>query len=136
MAVPTASLAPAACEYLADVGVAAVASDTAACDVAAKDGKIIAGHGHSRYFLPRGILIVEGLRHLADVPSSGLMVVLPLKINGGTGSPVRVSCSSPMRRSIRAAVVCTDGPGVGDSGGERVSECLYLTLGGEHHRVQ
>jgi kynurenine formamidase len=83
-------LSPEACEYLADVGVTAVASDTAACDVAAKDGEIVAGHGHSQYFLPRGILIVEGLRHLADVPTSGLMVALPLKINGGTGSPIRV----------------------------------------------
>lgn len=83
-------LSPEACEYLASVGVSAVASDTAACDVAAKDGAILAGHGHSEYFLPRGILIVEGLRHLADVPSSGLMVALPLKINGGTGSPIRV----------------------------------------------
>jgi kynurenine formamidase len=61
MAIRTASLAPEACEYLADVGVAAVASETAACDVAAKDGEIVAGHGHSQYFLPRGILIVEAL---------------------------------------------------------------------------
>jgi arylformamidase len=79
-----------ACRYLADAGVAAVASDTAACDNAVIDGEMGAGHGHSTWFLPRGILIVEGLRGLAEVPATGLFLALPLKIKGGTGSPLRV----------------------------------------------
>jgi kynurenine formamidase len=83
-------LAEDACQLLVDAGVAAVASDTAACDVAARDGEVIAGHGHASAFLPRGILIVEGLQGLASVPATGLFLALPLKIAGGTGSPLRV----------------------------------------------
>jgi kynurenine formamidase len=83
-------LAEDACAMLLQRGVVAVASDTAACDVAARDGEILAGHGHASAFLPNGVLIVEGLRGLANVPDSGLFLALPLKIQGGTGSPVRV----------------------------------------------
>lgn len=79
-----------ACEYLADLGVAAVACDTAACDVAAVDTEMSGAHGHTSAFLPRGILIVEGLNGLARVPATGLFLALPLKIADGTGSPVRV----------------------------------------------
>jgi kynurenine formamidase len=79
-----------ACQLLVDAGVVAVASDTAACDVAARDGEVVSGHGHASAFLPNGILIVEGLRGLAEIPSSGLFVGVPLKIARGTGSPMRV----------------------------------------------
>jgi len=79
-----------ACEYLATAGISAVASDTAACDVACRDGEILAGHGHAKHFLPKGILIAEGLRGLSNVPTTGLFLAIPLKIAGGTGSPVRV----------------------------------------------
>jgi len=79
-----------ACALLLDAGIVAVASDTAACDVAVRDGEVLSGHGHVAAFLPNGILILEGLHGLADVPATGLLVALPLKIQGGTGSPVRV----------------------------------------------
>lgn len=79
-----------ACAYLADLGIAAVACDTAACDVACVGAEISAAHGHTHHFLARGIPIVEGLRGLASVPPSGLFLALPLKIEGGTGSPLRV----------------------------------------------
>jgi kynurenine formamidase len=79
-----------ACEYLADLDPVAIGSDTAACDVAAVDAEMTGAHGHVHAFLPRGILILEGLHGLADVPSTGLLVALPLKIADGTGSPVRV----------------------------------------------
>jgi kynurenine formamidase len=79
-----------ACEYLSDIGVAAVACDTAACDVAAVDAQMSGAHGHVAAFLPRGILIVEGLTGLASVPTTGLFLALPLKIADGSGSPVRV----------------------------------------------
>jgi arylformamidase len=78
-----------ACDYLAEAGVSAVASDTAAADIAVADGEISGAHGHAHAFLPRGILIVEGLTGLAEVPATGLFVALPLKIAGGSGSPVR-----------------------------------------------
>jgi arylformamidase len=83
-------LAEEACQWLVEAGVAAVASDTPGCDVTVADGEIGHGHGHETWFLPRGILIVEGLRGLAQVPATGVFVALPLKIRGGTGSPLRV----------------------------------------------
>ncbi|MBS1843388.1 MAG: cyclase family protein [Actinobacteria bacterium] len=79
-----------ACRYLADTGVSTVACDTAACDIAVVDGEFLSAHGHTHYFLPRGILIVEGLTGLGGIPATGLFLALPLKIAGGTGSPVRV----------------------------------------------
>ena len=83
-------LSEAACDYLATAGISAVASDTPACDVSVRDGEMVAGFGHSTYFLPNGILIVEGLCGLAAVPTTGLLAALPLKVAGGTGSPLRV----------------------------------------------
>ncbi len=79
-----------ACRYLAERRVSTVACDTAACDVACVEGDVRGAHGHTDFFLPRGILIVEGLHGLAAVPPTGLFLALPLKISGGTGSPVRV----------------------------------------------
>jgi kynurenine formamidase len=79
-----------ACEYLATAGVAAVACDTSACDFSIRDGEMSAGTGHTQWFLPRGILIVEGLTALAGVPAKGIFVALPLKLQKGTGSPLRV----------------------------------------------
>ena len=79
-----------ACTWLVGAGVIAVASDTAACDNAVVDGQIGDAHGHAHWFLPRGILILEGLQGLAGVAPTGLLVALPLKVAGGSGSPVRV----------------------------------------------
>ena len=79
-----------ACRYLVEAGIVAVASDTGGCDVALVDGEMGGGDGHSRWFLPRGVLIVEGLQGLAEVRASGLFIALPLKIADGTGSPLRV----------------------------------------------
>jgi kynurenine formamidase len=79
-----------ACSHLVAAGVVAVASDTAACDNAVRDGEIGDAHGHAHWFLPRGILIVEGLQGLARVAPTGLLAALPLKIAGGSASPLRV----------------------------------------------
>lgn len=79
-----------ACAYLVNAGVIAVGSDTAACDNALKDGEIVSAVGHTHWFLPHGIPIIEGLMGLSRVAAAGLIVALPLKIAGGTGSPVRV----------------------------------------------
>lgn len=83
-------LTAAACEYLATAGICAVACDTAACDLSLLNGEILGAPGHTHSFLPAGILIVEGLHGLEEVGTQGLFVGLPLKIAGGTGSPLRV----------------------------------------------
>jgi arylformamidase len=66
-----------------------VASDTATADTAMVDGKITSDLGHTTYFLPNGILLVESLIGLAAAPPTGLFLALPLKIHGGSGSPIR-----------------------------------------------
>lgn len=79
-----------ACEYLANARISAVACDTSACDFAIRDGQMSEGSGHTRWFLPQGILIIEGLTGLSPVPAEGMFVALPLKLQNGTGSPLRV----------------------------------------------
>ena len=83
-------LADDACEYLANSGVSAVACDTSACDFSIRNGEMSGGSGHTRWFLPQGILIVEGLTGLSEVSAAGIFVALPLKLENGTGSPLRV----------------------------------------------
>ena len=83
-------LTDAACEYLAGAGVFAVACDTVACDITLLGGELSGGAGHARVFLPQGILIIESLEGLAAVKGEGLIAALPLKISGGTASPLRV----------------------------------------------
>jgi kynurenine formamidase len=82
-------LAEDACAYLADASVGLVGSDTTTCDTAVRDGAIISAHGHLTYFLPNDILIVEGLCGLRSAPRRGVFVGAPLKIAGGSGSPIR-----------------------------------------------
>ena len=78
-----------ACAYLADKKVRAVACDTIACDLAVVDGQPCAQPGHDTYFLPNDILIVECLANLEQLKPSCFFVALPLKIKGGSGSPIR-----------------------------------------------
>jgi arylformamidase len=77
------------CAWLAERKVKAVGSDTASVDLAQRDAVTIAEFGHSTYFLPNLILIVEGLQNLASCPSNFYFVALPLNIQGGSGSPLR-----------------------------------------------
>ena len=77
------------CRFLSETGVKAVGSDTPACDIAQVKGKTTAGFGHAKYFLPNGIFIIEGLYGLANVPDRFYLLALPLKIKGGSGSPLR-----------------------------------------------
>lgn len=86
----TPGLDESACALIADACVVLVGSDTPTADTAVKDGQIIADHGHRTYFLPRDILLVEGLLCLGDAPKRGLLVAAPLKIEGGSGAPARV----------------------------------------------
>jgi kynurenine formamidase len=78
-----------ACAYLASKHIRAVGCDTVACDIAVVDGKAMAGPGHLKYFLPNAILIIECLTNLSKLNPECFFITLPLKIKGGSGSPVR-----------------------------------------------
>lgn len=82
-------LAADACDYLAGCGVIGVGSDTATCDAAVVDGTITSAVGHNRVFLPNEILLFEGLIGLGAAPTRGVFLGLPLRIRGGSGSPIR-----------------------------------------------
>ncbi len=82
-------LAADACSYLAGRGVTGVGADTATCDAAVVDGVITSAVGHVETFLPTDILLFEGLVGLADAPAHGIFIGLPLRIRGGSGSPIR-----------------------------------------------
>jgi len=82
-------LAEDACDHLVSRGVRGVGSDTATCDTAVVDGAITSAVGHLRAFLPNEILLFEGLIGLAAAPPRGLFIGLPLRIRGGSGSPIR-----------------------------------------------
>ena len=45
--------------------------------------------GIEHAFLPNEILIFEGLIGLGAAPAQGLFLGLPLRIRGGSGSPIR-----------------------------------------------
>jgi kynurenine formamidase len=78
-----------ACRLLAERRPGLVGSDPATCDTAVVDGRIVADHGHATYFLPNDILLVEGLLGLGDAPRRGVFVGAPLRIEGGSASPIR-----------------------------------------------
>ena len=82
-------LAEDACTYLAGRGVIGVGSDTATCDAAVVDGEITSAVGHDHVFLPNEILLFEGLIGLGAAPAQGVFLGLPLRIRGGSGSPIR-----------------------------------------------
>ena len=82
-------LAADACSHLAGRGVIGVGSDTATCDAAVVDGTITSSVGHDQVFLPNEILLFEGLIGLAAAPARGVFLGLPLRIGGGSGSPIR-----------------------------------------------
>jgi kynurenine formamidase len=85
----TPGLDESACSLIAGWEVGIVGSDTATCDIAVRNGRIIADHGHRTYFLPNEILLVEGLQGLGSAPPRGLLITAPLKVGGGSGAPAR-----------------------------------------------
>ncbi len=84
-----AGLAEDACDHLASKGIKAICSDTVACDISLVGGQILTDFGHKTYFLPEGILIGEGFANLDAIAPTGLMLAIPLRIDQGSGSPLR-----------------------------------------------
>lgn len=86
----TPGLDESACAWLLEQRVGLVGSDTPTADTAVVDGRIVAEHGHLRYFLPNDVLLVEGLLGLDTAPRAGVVVAAPLKVAHGSGAPARV----------------------------------------------
>jgi arylformamidase len=86
----TPGLTEDACQWLADRSPIAVGADTVAADIALRDSKKVQkSYGHDNYFLPCGIHIIECLANLNRLPVRSFFMALPLKIDKGSGSPVR-----------------------------------------------
>ena len=76
--------------WIKERGVRAVGADTVACDQPIRDGTVTQkSYGHDDHWLPNGILILENLFNLDQLPGRVFFVALPLKIKGGSGSPLR-----------------------------------------------
>jgi kynurenine formamidase len=67
----------------------AVGTDTIACELAVVDGKLGGAYGHEKHFLPKGIVIVECVANLEELPLQSYFIAQPLKIAHGSGSPLR-----------------------------------------------
>lgn len=78
-----------AAELLADRRVRAVGADTIACEIPIIDGVLGDDPGHGRFWLPRGILIVEMMARLEQLPPRSFLFMSPLPIENGSGSPLR-----------------------------------------------
>jgi kynurenine formamidase len=84
-----------AVEYLAGKNIKALGVETFSPDMelpqdGAPSGALVERSSHHT-FLPKGILVMECLAHLDEIPSPRCLVIaLPLKLAGGSGSPVRV----------------------------------------------
>jgi arylformamidase len=77
-------------KYFSEAKIRAIGSDSLGCDAPYKDGIDLAPSvGHDKYFLPKGIYIMESLGRLRDAPTTGIFLAIPLKIKGGSGSPIR-----------------------------------------------
>jgi len=79
-----------ACKYFATSKIRAIGTDSLGCDAPFKDGvELGASVGHEKYFLPNHIFIMESLGKLREAPATGIFIAVPLKIKGGSGSPIR-----------------------------------------------
>lgn len=69
--------------------VKAVGSDTIACDTPMIDGKEDFSYGHKKYWLPNEIFIMEMIANMNQLPTRSYFMAIPLKIQNGSGSPIR-----------------------------------------------
>jgi len=71
-------------DLLLDRGVKAVGVDTLSPDIYMSPGDPV-----HRALLGRGVVIIENLANLDALPATCYLMALPLKVRGGTGSPIR-----------------------------------------------
>jgi kynurenine formamidase len=84
-------LAHSAVEYLAGKDIKALGVETFSPDMELPAEGAPVDRSSHHTFLPRGILVMECLAHLDEIPAPRCLVIaLPLKLAGGSGSPVRV----------------------------------------------
>jgi arylformamidase len=80
-----------AVEYLADKKIKALGVETFSPDMELPGEGTPVDRSSHHTFLPQGILVMECLAHLDEIITRRCLVVaLPLKLAGGSGSPVRV----------------------------------------------
>jgi arylformamidase len=79
-----------AVKLLYERGVKALGSDNTNVETPIKDGVALnPGFAHTRYFLPNKVPLIESLANLEQLPAHCYFIALPLKIKGGSGSPIR-----------------------------------------------
>ena len=84
-------LAHSAVEYLAGKNIKALGVETFSPDMELPAGGAPVDRSSHHTFLSKGILVMECLAHLDEIPAPRCLVIaLPLKLAGGSGSPVRV----------------------------------------------
>jgi arylformamidase len=84
-------MARSAVDYLASKPIRAIGVESFDPDWVDLDDLSSAEFPSHRTFLPQGILVIENLTNLDQIPGSRCQVIaLPLKIKGASGSPVRV----------------------------------------------
>jgi arylformamidase len=76
-------------------GVKALGSDLIACDQAVKDGVPDKSFAHDEFMLPHNRPLIESLANLDRLPPRCFFMALPLKIRGGSGSPLRAAALVP-----------------------------------------
>jgi kynurenine formamidase len=84
-------LAHSGVEYLAGKAIKALGVETFSPDMELPGEGAAVDRSSHHTFLPKGILVMECLAHLDEIPAPRCLVIaLPLKLAGGSGSPVRV----------------------------------------------
>lgn len=84
-------LARSAVDYLAEKPIKAIGVESFDPDWVDLNNLASAEFPAHRTFLPKGIFIIENLTNLDKIPERRCQIIaLPLKIKGGSGSPVRV----------------------------------------------
>jgi kynurenine formamidase len=75
--------------FFAERKVKAVGADTIGCEIPMENGAVGESPGHRRHWLPNGIFIIECLAQLEKLPLRSFVMMAPLPIQNGSGSPLR-----------------------------------------------
>jgi len=76
-------------EYFASKKIKAIGFDNANAEGGLVDGVGQTFAGHTRYFHPNDIIIMENFADMSEAPPTGIFMAIPLPIGGGSGCPVR-----------------------------------------------